>query len=213
MNPRRLTICGFSLLIAIAICTINSSAQGFSASAKTATQVRVGQFTAISDFDSDGLLDEARIEGSSFQKSVGILLSGTGKRSFLHFRPEHPIDGSLFARDLDNDGATDLIWADPLNRGDVAVWLGDGSGKFERVDSSQYISDFVLGDPEIATPDRSNEETVFISETNRPLDQTVNQKSFDRAASNLSNIYTDQPATPSPALGQLTGRDPPAFPS
>ena len=213
MNPRRLTICGFSLLIAIAICTINTSAQNFSASPKPVNQVRFSQFTAISDFDSDGVLDEATIEGSSFHKSVGILLSRSGKRSFLHFRPEHPIDGSLFAADLDNDGATDLIWADPLNRGDVAVWLGDGSGKFERVDSSQFFSDFELGDPEIATPDGSNEETVFISETNRPLDQNVNQKSFDRIASNVSNTYTDQPATPSPALGQLTGRDPPAFPS
>ena len=213
MNPRRLTICGFSLLVAIAICTINSSAQRFSASANTLNQARVGQFTAMSDFDSDGLLDEARIEGSSFHKSVGILLSRTGKRSFLHFGPEHQIDGSLFATDLDNDGATDLIWANPLLRGDVAVWLGDGCGKFERVDSSQYFSDFVLGDPEIATSDGSNEETVFISETNRPLDQNINQKSFDRIASNLLSSYTDQPATPSPALGQLTGRDPPAFPS
>jgi len=213
MNPRRLTICGFSLLVATAICTINTSAQSFSASTKTANHVRVGQFTAISDFDSDGLLDEATIEGTSLHKSVGILLSRTGKRSFLHFRPEHPIDGSLFARDLDNDGATDLIWTDPLHRGEVAVWLGDGCGKFERVDSSKYFSDFVLGDPEIATPDGSNEESIFISETNRPLDQNVNQKSFDRIASNVSNSYTDQPATPSPALGQLTGRDPPAFPS
>jgi len=213
MNPRRLTIGGFSLLVAVAICTINTSAQSFSVSTQNANRGRVVQLTAISDFDSDGLVDEARIEGSSSQKSVGILLSRTGKRSFLHFRQEHPVDGSLFVRDLDNDGATDLIWADPFHRGDVTVWLGDGRGKFERVDSSQYFSEFVLGDPEIATPDGSNEESVFISETNRPLDQNVNQKSFDRIASDVSNSYTDQPATPSPALGQLTGRDPPAFSS
>ena len=213
MNPRRLTISGFSLLVAIAICTINSSAQSFSVSIQNASPARVGQLTAISDFDSDGLLDEARIEGSSYYKSVGILLSGTGKRSFLHFRQEHPVDGSLFVGDLDNDGATDLIWADPFNRGDVAVWLGDGHGKFERVDSCQYFSEFVFGDPELAIPDGSNEESIFISEINRPLDQNVNQKSFDRIVGNVSNVYTDQPATPSPALGQLTGRDPPVFPS
>jgi hypothetical protein len=213
MNPRRLTICGFSLLVSVAICTINTSAQSFSVSAQNANRVRVGQLTAISDFDSDGFIDEARIEGSGFHKSVGILLSRTGKRSFLHFRPGHSIDGSLLVSDLDNDGATDLIWADALHCGDVAVWLGDGRGRFEHVDSSQYFSEFVFGDPEIAPPDGSNEETVFISETNRPLDQNVNQKSFDRIASNVSNSYTDQPATPSPALGQLTGRDPPAFPS
>src|SRR5262245_24804171 len=129
MNPRRLTIGGFSLLVAVAICTINTSAQSFSVSTQNANPGRVGQLTAISDFDSDGLVDEARIEGSSFQKSVGILLSRTGKRSFLHFRQEHPVDGSLFVRDLDNDGATDLIWADPFHRGNVTVWLGDGRGK------------------------------------------------------------------------------------
>jgi hypothetical protein len=213
MNPRRLTICGFSLLVAFAFCTLNASAEHFSSSTQTVIPVRVGQLTAISDFDADGFVDEARVEGSCFHRSVGIFLSGSGKRSFLHFRPQHAVDGSLFAKDLDNDGATDLIWADPFHRGDVVVWRGNGRGKFERVDSSLYYSEFVLGDTEIATPTGSDDESVLISETNRPLDQNVNQGSLDRVPSNVSNIYADQPATPSPSVGQLTGRDPPAFPS
>lgn len=213
MNPRRLTTCGFSLLLAFAIYSVNFSAQCLSVSAQTGTQVRVSLPTAISDFDSDGLMDEARIQGSSLYKSIGIFFSGTGKRSFLHFRPKNPAHGSLFARDVDNDGATDLIWADPFHRGDVVVWLGNGNGKFERVDSSLYYSGFVLGDPEIAQPDGSNEEIVLNSETNRPLEQLVNQRTLDRIASVVSIVYTDQPAAPSPAVGKLSGRDPPAFPS
>jgi len=170
---------------------------------------RFGQSIALSDFDADGLIDEARLDGSSLHRSIGILLSGTGKQSFLHFNASRADYGLLFAKDVDNDGATDLIWTDPLHANDVVVWLGDGSGQFERVDPREYGGGFALGTTEVAQPDGSNQETAITFETNRLLDQTLSQKCLDRSASKLPNDYPDRLATSSPALGQPTGRAPP----
>ena len=167
------------------------------------------QSVALSDFDADGLIDEARLDGSSLHRSVGILLSGTGKRSFLHFNANRPSPGSLFAQDVDNDGATDLIWTDPLHANDVVVWLGTGTGKFQRVDPGGYGGRFALGNTEVAQPDGSNQETAINFETNRPLDQALSQKCLDQSAVELPNDYPDRLATSSPALGQPMGRAPP----
>jgi hypothetical protein len=171
--------------------------------------LRFGQSIALSDFDADGLLDEARLDGSSLHRSIGILLSGTGRRSFLHFNASRADYGSLFAKDVDNDGATDLIWTDPLHANDVVVWLGNGAGQFERVDPREYGGGFALGNTEVAQPDGSNQETAINFETHRLLDQTLSQKCLDLSAGKLPNDYPDRLATSSPALGQPTGRAPP----
>src|SRR5438309_9606441 len=41
--------------------------------------LRFGQSVALSDFDSDGFIDEARVDGSGSRKGIKIPLSGTGK--------------------------------------------------------------------------------------------------------------------------------------
>jgi hypothetical protein len=210
MNVRRLTTSAAFLLLALTLYSGFTLPQQRNAEApESVAPLRFGQSIALSDFDADGLIDEARLDGSSLHKSVGILLSGTGKRSFLHFNANRANYGSLFAQDVDNDGATDLIWTDPLHANDVVVWLGNGSGQFERVDPRQYGGGFALGNTEVAQPDGSNQETAINFETNRLLDQTLSQKCLNQRASELPNDYPDRLATSSPALGQPTGRDPP----
>ncbi len=210
MNVRRLTTRAAFLLLALTIYSGGALSQQRHAEASDSVEpLRFGQSIALSDFDADGLVDEARLEGSSLHKSVGILLSGTGKRSFLHFNLNRVIHGSLLAQDIDNDGATDLIWTNPFRANDVVVWLGDGSGRFEQVDSGEYGREFALGNTDVAEPDGSNQETAINFETNRPLDQTVNQECLDHSAIELPNDYPDRLAVSSSALGQPTGRDPP----
>ena len=211
MNVRRLTSSAVLLLLAFTIYPGGtSSQQTISESSANKAPLRFGQSIALSDFDADGLLDEARLDGSSVRKVVGIRLSGTGERSFLHFYPIRANQGSLFARDLDNDGATDLIWTNPFHAGDVVVWLGDGTGRFERVDPSDYRCAFALSNAEVAQPDGANQETAINFETNRPLEPTINQKCLDQSAAELPTDYPDRIATASPALGQPAGRDPPS---
>jgi len=210
MNVRWLTSKAAFWLLALVVLGANRLPPNVNA--ETANRSAASHFVqsiALSDFDADGLIDEASLDGSSLHRSVGILLSGTGKRSFLHFNANRPNCGSLFAQDVDNDGTTDLIWTDPLHANDVVVWLGTGTGQFERVDAREYGAGFVLGNPEVAQPDGSNQETAINFETNRPLDQALSQKCLDQSASELPNDYPDRLATSSPALGQPTGRAPP----
>jgi hypothetical protein len=210
MNVRWLTSKAAFLLLALIVLGANSFPQKVhSQTSQRSASSRFGQSIALSDFDADGLVDEARLDGSSLRRSVGILLSGTGKRSFLHFNANRANRGSLFAQDIDDDGATDLIWTDPLQTNDVVVWLGNGSGQFERVDPREFGGGFALGNPEVARPEGSNQETAITFETNRLLDQTLGQKCLDQSASELRNDYPDRLATSSPALGQPTGRAPP----
>jgi hypothetical protein len=209
MNVRWLTSKAAFLLLALVVLGANRLPPNVNAeTANRSAASHFAQSIALSDFDADGLIDEARLDGSSLHRSIGILLSGTGKRSFLHFNANRADYGSLFAQDVDNDGAADLIWTDPLHTNDVVVWLGNGTGQFQRVDPREY-GGFALGNPEVAQPDGSNQETAINFETNRLLDQPLSQKCLDQSASELPNDYPDRLATSSPALGQPTGRAPP----
>jgi hypothetical protein len=210
MTVRRLTTRAALLLLTFLIFSSGVLPQHrHSESSAILQPERFCQSIALSDFDADGFLDEARVEGSSYRKSVNIRLSGSGKRSFLHFRGEHALHGSLFAQDLDNDGATDLIWADPLSANDALVWLGDGSGRFVQVDSGAYAREFALGTTGVTEPDQSNQETAINFETNRSLDQALSPKYLGRSAIALPNEHANPGAVSSSALGQPTGRAPP----
>ena len=210
MNVRWFTSKAAFLLLALVVLGANRLPQRVHAETSHRSGASpFGQSIALSDFDADGLVDVARLDGSSLHRSVGILLSGTGKRSFLHFNSNRANYGSLLAQDVDNDGTTDLVWTDPLHANDVVVWLGNGTGQFERVGPREYAGAFALGNTEVAQPDGSNQETAINFETNRLLDQTLSTKRLDQSASELPNDYPDRLATSSPALGQPTGRAPP----
>ena len=210
MNVRWLTSKAAFLLLALVVLGANRLPPGVHAETSHRSAVsRFGQSIAVSDFDADGLIDEARLDGSSLRRSVGILLSGTGKRSFLHFDANRANYGSLFAQDVDNDGATDLVWTDLLHADDVIVWLGDGTGQFERASTIAYRDRFTLGNTTVYAPEWSDHEPVINSETNRPLDPSPVHKCGLRVAIELPNLHVDGVATLSPALGQPAGRSPP----
>jgi hypothetical protein len=212
MSIRRLTTIAAFLLMVLSLYSGSTLPQQRNAEApERVAPLRFGQSIVLSDFDSDGLVDEATIDGSSLHKSVGIRLSGSGKRSFLHFNANRENYGSLFAQDVDNDGATDLVWTDLLHADDVIVWLGDGTGRFERCSTKAYRDRFILGHTSVYSPEWSDHEAVISSETNRQLDPSPVHKCGLRVAIELPNLHVDGVATLSPALGQPAGRSPPSL--
>src|SRR5262245_17433096 len=138
------------------------------------------QTLAIADFDGDNRLDKATLGGAGCNKSIEIRLSQTRARSVLHFDTRTSDHGSLFVQDVDHDGDNDLIWTDLIHPDDVVVWLDDGTGRFERVRSAQYSSDFVLtGAPGVDSQEIPQQDFAF-SPWNDPSpaslpDQTICQ--------------------------------------
>jgi hypothetical protein len=112
-----------------------------------ATFLRFGQALALADFDGDNRVDEAKLGGTGRNKSIEIRLTHAKAPTFLSFDTLTSERGSLFARDIDNDGDNDLIWSDLLHPDDVVIWLDDGSGRFERVCPDAYAAgEFVISD-------------------------------------------------------------------
>jgi len=210
MNVRRLTTSAAFLLLVLSLYSGGPHLQQRNAEAsERVPPLRFGQSIVLSDFDSDGIVDEATVDGSSLHKSVGIMLSGSRKRSFLHFNANRANYGSLFAQDVDNDGATDLVWTDLLHADDVIVWLGDGTGQFERASTKAYRDRFTLRNTTVYSPEWPDHDPVINSATNRPLDPSPIHKCGLHVAIDLPNLHVDGVATLSPALGQPAGRSPP----
>jgi hypothetical protein len=97
----------------------------------TRAQSHSGASVALSDFDSDGLTDHARLGVADLHQSVEIYLSRAGTFSTLSFGVTTSEPGSLLAHDIDRDRDIDLIWTDLWPPRQVIVWLGDGLGRFE----------------------------------------------------------------------------------
>ena len=171
--------------------------------------LRFGQSIALSDFDEDGLIDQARVDRAGLLKSVQIVLSSTGKPVVLRFDTRGGDCGSLFAQDVDNDGVTDLVWTDLLHSDDVVVWLGDGNGEFERIPRRLYADAFTLGDVTLTAPDGSTHETAIGEGTNRCLDKTRIQKAVECVETDLPSDRLDRVDTLCPALSQTAVRGPP----
>ena len=170
MKVRRPTTCAAFLLLAVVIYSGGVlPQQRHTEASEIVAPLRFGQSTALSDFDADGLVDEARLEGSSLRKSVAIRLSSNGKRSFLHFSAARPDYGSLLVEDVDNDGATDLVWTNLLHADDVIVWLGDGTGQFERTSAEAYRDRFTLGGSGVDAQASIDYESAINSPNNRLL--------------------------------------------
>jgi hypothetical protein len=210
MNSSRLTRIVASVVLALVIFSGGTIPQRRHAEqSQSFEHTCLSTSTALSDFDADGVVDEARLEGSASRKCVGILLCGTGRRSFLHFDTNRTIQGSLHAQDIDNDGATDLIWTDTLGSHDVLVWLGDGNGRFEQADFSWYPAWVKPGNTSIAEPDESSPENAIAFETERPLGQTSNPRYLDHSSNDRTVGDPDPRTATSPALSQPSGRAPP----
>jgi hypothetical protein len=198
------------LLIALGIYPASILPQQNPEASQSPSRLRFAQSIAISDFDADGLIDEAKLNAFGAHKRVGIFLAGTRKQSFLDFESRSVSHGSLLSQDVDNDGAPDLIWTDLLAADNVIVWLGDGSGEFERLAGFKYSGSFTLANESIAAPADSNQEVAINSETNSPLDRTPVQKFVDRIATSIQNQDSNRVGFASPAINQPTDRGPPA---
>src|SRR5271170_1101 len=89
---------------------------------------------AVGDFNIDGVLDLAVVNGNKVDGAVNVLL-GNGDGTFLpvtsyFIRGTYPTPVSVVAGDLNGDGIHDLAVSN-LNGATVSVLLGNGDGTFE----------------------------------------------------------------------------------
>lgn len=209
MNVRWFTTRAAFLLLALAVHPGSVLPQQRNPDASLSpSRLRFAQSIALSDFDADGLIDEAKLNAFGAHKGVGVFLSRTRKLSFIDFESRGAGHGSLLSQDVDNDGAPDLIWTDLLRADNVIVWLGDGSGEFEQLTSFRCGGAFTLGVANIAAPSDSNQEIAINFESNSPLDHTPIQKFADRTAT-VPNQDSNRIGSASPAVYQPTDRGPP----
>src|SRR6266849_742433 len=86
MNARWRTTRAALLLLALAIypSSVLPQQPNYEAS-QSQSRLRFAQSVAISDFDADGLIDEAKLNTCGAHKSVVVFLSGARKLSFIDF--------------------------------------------------------------------------------------------------------------------------------
>lgn len=208
MSIRRFTKAVF-LVLGLAVYLANAIPQhGYAVAAERSPRLRFGQTIALSDFDSDGLIDKAVLGSRGAHRRVEVFLSRSGKPLVLHLDSGSADHGSLFAQDVDNDGATDLIWTDLLHAEGVLVWLGDGGGQFSRVCACEFTDGFTLPDKSVNAPDETIRETS-IGFSSRSFDEARPSKCDDLQANELPQQRPQSVATFSPALGEPTDRGPP----
>src|SRR5215470_8446476 len=140
------TLIVLTLLVARGYCANALPRCEAQVTTRTPSLLRFDQSITLADFDGDDRVDQATLSGVGRSKKIEIRLSRTTALNFLRFDTLTSERGSLFARDIDNDGDNDLIWSDLLHPDDVVVWLDDGGGRFERVCPQQYAESFVLSD-------------------------------------------------------------------
>jgi len=131
-------------VLVVGVCWASVVPQRISSASHNLGFLRFGQSLALADFDGDDRIDTATLNGFGRDKHIEIRLSRLKSRVVLCFNTLTSEQGSLFTRDVDNDGDSDLIWSDLLRPGDVVVWMGDGSGRFDRVSPDRYATVFVL---------------------------------------------------------------------
>jgi hypothetical protein len=195
------------VLAAVAVGSASALSPGQSASVNDG--LRFGQSIALSDFDSDGFIDEARLDGFGLEKRVRVILSGSGRHVLLHFGARWIEHGSLFARDLDDNGTADLVWTDLLHGESVIVWLGDGSGRFTRSAGLDCRNEFAPPDNHFTAPADPTQETAINFENEQTSDQPPHQKSFDLYATEMLGEFSANCVVSSPALDQPADRGPP----
>lgn len=210
MRMRWLTIKSVLLLLCIAGCA-DASVQGpaESSSPKTSPLLSFEQSIAFSDFDADGLIDQANIANWGLHRSVKVVLSRNSKPRTLHFENGHAGRGSLFAQDVDSDGAADLVWTDLLHAESVVVWLGSNDGEFARVPAALYADGYTLPDQSINAPDETIREIAIGSASRCSSEEPRHSSGYSLLANPLPRHRLQILSTSSPAFGQPTDRGPP----
>jgi hypothetical protein len=97
-----------------------------------------GDVPIYSDLNGDRNPDQVRIIANNKSGFVHIRFA-KGESKLLSFESEGIEDGQLYAEDIDNDSAVDLIWIVHNQPDRAVIWLGDGRGNFFAVkDISPY---------------------------------------------------------------------------
>src|SRR5882724_4266932 len=99
-----------------------------------------GDVPIFSDLNGDRNPDQVQLFAGDKNGLINIRFAKGGSK-LLSFESQAIEQGLLYAEDIDNDNALDLIWI-VRNRPDTAfIWLGDGRGNFVAVkDISPYKS-------------------------------------------------------------------------
>ena len=211
MRRIRSSLAGLLFALLVLAAMPFSAAQAARADEAVNPVLRFGQSLALADFDHDGNLDRARVASAGSRSSIEIRLGLAGSSSWLHFETLNNAPGSLFSQDLDHDGDADLIWTDLLHADAVVVWLGDGSGRFERAGADQFAPDFMLGGFNLSPPDEDNREQASDDETNSSVALEVNSHCMQARAPAVLNDPYHQGVLPLGAPRRTTSRGPPAF--
>ena len=201
------------LLFALLVLAAMPFSAGSSACADAATApgMRFGQALALEDFDHDGKLDRARLASSGLHRSIEIRPTRTGQTSWLHFETRNNAPGSLFSKDLDNDGNADLIWTDLLHTDAIIVWSGDGTGRFERINTAGFAPDFIPGNFAVIEPDANDHELASDDEANSPVALEANSHCTQPRAPAIGSRAHHQGVLPIGTTRRTTSRGPPAF--
>lgn len=212
MKRTRSLIAGLLFALLVLAALPFSGAQATYAGVATRPALRFGQALVLADFDNDGELDRARVSGNGSHNVIEIQLGLAGSPSWLHFENQGRAPGSLLSQDLDDDGDADMIWTDLLHENAVAIWVGDGAGRFERVGADLFAQDFVPGGFCLTQPDESGGEQASDDETNSAVALEINSHCMQARAPALLNDPYHQGVLPLGAPRRTTSRGPPSLP-
>ena len=166
--------------------------------------------TLSADLDGDGLVDQATLGIGGLQNSIELDLSRAGELAVLQFSPKTGDSGALFARDLDSDGDTDLLWRGGLPPQEVIVWLNDGSGRFECLCLPETGDRRVaIGGAGVSVVPHRRSESVLSAKRNPSPGQLLSYRWDCHAATNSRTPRREQVWTPACAQRPPTDRGPP----
>ena len=108
--------------------------------------------TAVGDLNADGRPDIAVADrigrgASGFKYNVQLSISG-GESQSVDFNSDQDAL-SVVLRDVDHDRDLDVVVTGTVSRSIVAIWLNDGTGRFERATLSPQAPDWRAAPPDL----------------------------------------------------------------
>jgi hypothetical protein len=116
----------------------------------------------FSDFNNNYQLDLAELSSHGSHKEIHVGFEKSSWRT-LTFDSGGLDPGRLFSRDIDRDGAADLIWLSLAASPEIVFWMGDGHGNFT-----------FITDP--AMQSWLTQEVLHRSDSWVPIDKTVDNE-------------------------------------
>jgi len=114
--------------------------------------------TAVGDLNADGRPDVAVADrvgrgASGFEYNVQLSISGGQSQSVDFDSDQDALSVAL--RDVDHDRDLDVVVTGTVSRSIVAIWLNDGTGRFERAAPSPQAPDWRAASPDLTRNDRA----------------------------------------------------------